>query len=146
MVKDGMWLLTIRKSQAFVPTMARTQAGFYMGIDPVEVLDVSDRKAIEKAVVRVVTQGNPTVPTPTRDSFPEDPLLKAAKVGTLAAFEKSAQTWKLSKNYRGYSISPYRIGKHGGSEEDPVRTEAIPEHEPLEQVVRRLVERATERV
>ena len=46
MSEDGLWLLTIRKGQAFMPTMARTEAGFYIGIDPVEVIDASDRVAL----------------------------------------------------------------------------------------------------
>jgi hypothetical protein len=142
-IKDGFWMLTIRKGQAFIPTMAQTEAGFYMGIDPVEVADVSDRKAVEDAMLRAIVRGNPTVPTPTRDTFPGDVLLKHAKVKSLSTFEKLAQTWKFSKREGAYLIAPYRPLKSGGSEEDPEKTEAIPTDEPIECAVRRLVERAT---
>ena len=141
--KDGLWLLTIRKGQAFVPTMACTQAGFYMGIDPVEVLDASDQAAVEQAMLRVINRGNPVVPTPARDSFPESPLLKYAGVRSHSAFEKSAQTWKLSKKEGVYFICPYQSSKYGGSEEDSDRMEAIPDDVPLESVVRRLVDSAS---
>ena len=143
MGKDGFWLLILRKGKAFVPTMAQTEAGFYIGIEPVEVIDATDRQGLEQALIRAVNRGNPVVPTPTRDKFPEDPLLKHAKVKSLSTFEKSAQSWKLSKREGAYLIAPYRPGKHGGSEEDVDRTEAIPEEEPLEYAVHRLVERAT---
>jgi len=142
-IKDGFWMLTIRKGQAFIPTMAQTEAGFYMGIDPVEVADVSDRKAVEDVMLRAIVRGNPTVPTLTRDTFPEDVLLKHAKVKSLSTFEKLAQTWKFSKREGAYLIAPYRPLKSGGSEEDPEKTEAIPTDEPIECAVRRLVERAT---
>jgi hypothetical protein len=145
-IKDGFWMLTIRKGHAFIPTMAQTEAGFYMGIDPVEVVDASDRKAVVDAVLRAIARGNPRVPTPTRDNFPEDVLLKYANVKSLSTFEKLAQTWKFSKRQGAYLIAPYRPLKSGGSEEDPERTEAIPTEEPLETAVQRLVERATQDV
>jgi hypothetical protein len=141
-VKDGFWMLTVRKSQAFIPTMAQTEAGFYMGIDPVEVVDAADRKAVEDAMLRAIGRGNPTIPTPTRDNFPEDVLLKYARVKSLSTFEKLAQTWKFSKRQGAYLIAPYRPLKSGGSEEDVDRTEAIPAETPLAEVVHRLVERA----
>ncbi len=141
-IKDGFWMLTIRKGQAFIPTMAQTEAGFYMGIDPVEVVDASDRKAVEDAMLRAIARGNPTVPTPTRDNFPEDVLLKYARVKSLSTFERVAQTWKFSKRQGAYLIAPYRPLKSGGAEEDPDRTEAIPAETALVEVVHRLVERA----
>ncbi len=144
MVKDGLWLLFLRKGQAFVPTMARTEAGFYMGIEPVEVVDARDPKAIEDAMLRAVERGNPVVPTPRRDNYPPDPLLKYANVKSMSTFEKSSQSWKLSKLGDAYVIAPYRPLKSGGSEEDVDRTEAIPVgEESLTSVVHRLVERAT---
>jgi len=62
----------------------------------------------------------------------------------MSAFEKSSQSWKLSKRGDAYLIAPYRPLKAGGSEEDADRTEAIPvAEESLTSVVHRLVERAT---
>jgi hypothetical protein len=87
-IKGGFWMLTIRKDQAFIPTIAQTEAGFYKEIDPVAVVDVSDRKAVEDAMLRAIARGNPTVPTPTRDNFPEDVPLKCARVKSLSTFEK----------------------------------------------------------
>jgi hypothetical protein len=135
-------MLVLRRGQAFIPTMARTEAGFYMGIEPVEVVEVSDWKGVEDALLRAVSRGNPTVPTPTRNTFPEPVLLKYAKVKSLSTFERSAESWKLSKREGAYLLAPYRPGKHGGSEEDPDRTEAIPAETPLVEVVHRLVKRA----
>jgi hypothetical protein len=96
--------------------------------------------------MRAISLGNPVVPTPARDNCPEDPLLKHANVKSLSTFERSAQSWKLSKREGAYRIAPYRPNKEGGAEEDLHTTEALPQEEPLESVVHRLVKRATEAV
>jgi hypothetical protein len=146
MVDDGFWLLILRKGQAFVPTMARTEAGFYMGIEPVEVVDAHDRVALEQAIIRVVKRGNPAVPTPSRADYSkkESVLLKHAKVKSLSSFEKLAKSWKFSKREGAYFIVPYRRREDSGAEEDLERGEALPAEMPLEQVVHRLVHRALE--
>jgi len=142
MATDGLWLLILRKGQAFVPTMAQTEAGFYVGVDPVEVVDLSDWKGVEDALFRAVSRGNPIIPTPTRDAFPEPVLLKYAKVKSLSTFERSAETWQLSKREGAYLLAPYLPQEHGGAEQDPDRTEAVPADMPLAEIIHRLVERA----
>jgi hypothetical protein len=126
--------------------MARTQAGFYMGVYPVRVLDVSDREAIEQAIISLVNRGTRQCRRLRETVFQKIPFQSMRRVRSLSTFEKSAQTWKLSKNNSGRLICPYRPGKYGGSEEDLARTEAMPQDEPLESVVHRLVERATQAV
>jgi hypothetical protein len=112
-------------------------------VSPIEAIDATDRLAVEQALIRAVSRGNPVVPTPARDNYPEDPLLKHAKVKSLSTFERSAQSWKLSRREGAYLIAPYWPSKEGGAEEDVDRTEAVPGEERLESVVHRLVERAT---
>ena len=140
--QDGFWMLIVRRVKAYVPTMARTEAGFYMGMEPIEVVDTSERQEVENAVMRAITRGNPVVPTPSRDNYPESPLLKRANVKSLSTFEKSAQTWKLAKNNGAYEIVPYKRVKTAGALEDRERTEVLPDSELLPVVVHRLVERA----
>lgn len=141
MPKTGLWLLFVFKGKAFVLTMAKTEAGFYMGVEPIDVVDLADKVELEKAIIAAIQRGNPSVPTPPREGFPE-PILKYAKVRSIAAFEKQSKCWKLSFRDNAYLIAPYRLSRHGGSEEDTIRTEAIPDDIPLEKVVRRLIERA----
>jgi hypothetical protein len=144
MVKDGLWLVFLFKEQVFVPTMARTTAGFYMGIEPVEVVNALDRAALEQAIIRVVKRGNPSVPTPTRTTFPKSPLLKYAKMKSISSFDKVAKSWKFSKRDGAFLIVPYRHRKDTGQEEDTERGEAIPGDVPLETIVRRLINRVLE--
>ena len=137
-------MLIIRKGKAYIPTMAKTEAGFYMGMDPIEVVDTADRREVEDAVMRAITRGNPVVPTPTRDSYPPSPLLKAANVKSLSTFEKSARSCKLSKAEGAYEIVPYKRTKPAGALEDREQSEYVADSEPLPVVVHRLVERALE--
>ena len=146
MTDSGHWLLFLFKGQALVPTMARTEAGFYMGIEPIEMVDVRDHDAVEQALMRAISRGNPSVPTPSRANFPRNPLLKYAKVKSDSSFDKLTKTWQLSKRDGAYFIIPHRSRKDRGKEEDVERGEAIPADKPLESVVRRLVCRALESV
>jgi hypothetical protein len=142
MVEDGHWLVFLLKDRALVPTMARTKAGFYMGIEPVEVVDPDDPGALEQAIMRTVKRGNPSVPTPPGGAkFPKSVLLKYAKMKSISSLDKLATSWQLSKREGAYLIVPYRPRKDSGKEEDTERGEAIPGDMPLEAVVHRLVHR-----
>jgi hypothetical protein len=145
MVEDGLWLIFLFKEQVLIPTMARTTAGFYMGIEPVEVVDVRDPAALEQAIIRVVKRGNPWVPTPPGGAkFPKSVLLKYAKLKSDSIFDKLSECWQLSKREGAYQIVPYRPREDRGREVDTERGEAIPADLPLETVVRRLISRSLE--
>ena len=58
MIEDGLWVVFLLNDQVLVPTMAKTKAGFYMGIEPVEVASTRDRVAVEQAIVRAVERRN----------------------------------------------------------------------------------------
>jgi hypothetical protein len=144
MLEDGLWLIFVFREQVFVPTTARTKAGFYLGIEPVEVVAARDRAAVEQALMRVISRGNPSIPTPVRATFPKNPLLKYAKVKSDSSFDSQTKSWQLSKRDGAYFIIPHRPRKNRGKEEDTERGEAIPAAVPLETVVRRLIGRALE--
>lgn len=141
-LQHGCWMLIVRKGKAYVPTMARTDAGFYLATEPIEVVDTADRQEVENAIMRAITRGNPVVPTPSRDNYPPDPLLKSANVKSVSTFEKSAERWQLARAKGVYEIVPYKRMKPAGAVEDREQTELVPDSEPLPVVVHRLVERA----
>ena len=110
MASDFYLMLGLRKDLAFIPgaflpTMARTRAGFYIGSEPVEVVDRADPK---EALLRTMVRGRPVIPTPPRDMFPKSVSLQHAKVRSLSAFEKDAKSWSFSRNKKGYFIVPHR--------------------------------------
>jgi len=122
--------------------MARTEAGFYLAIEPISVIDPHDRQSIRSALLEVIQKGNPTVPTPSRANYPPDPLLKHANVKTASAFERSSRRWKIAQYATGYGVATYRPGKYGGSEEDETTRQTFSLDEPVESVVDHLLERA----
>jgi hypothetical protein len=138
----GFWALFVRKKQVLIPTMARTEAGFYMAIEPVSVIDPQDRQSIRSALLEVIRRGNPTVPTPSRAAYPPDPLVKHANVKTSSAFERSSRRWKIAQYANGYVTATYRPGKYGGSEEDETTRQAFSLDEPVESVVDGLLDKA----
>lgn len=128
----------LRKGVVFVPTVARTEAGYYMGIEPLRVVPVDDSAAVQAAIKDAMSAGNPIVPTPTRANFPESNLLKYAKVRSWSAFEKNALNWTIDENAGIYKICPGRRHPEGGWEDDPERIETLPADATIEQVARRV--------
>ena len=70
--------------------MAKTEAGIYTDIEPVTVVPVADTDALMAAIKKTMVRGNPIIPTPKRDSWPEPVVLKYAKV--VSQPQKSART------------------------------------------------------
>ncbi|MGH9632965.1 MAG: hypothetical protein ACRD7E_32075 [Bryobacteraceae bacterium] len=138
-----MWELYVRKRLAYIPTMARTDAGFYLAIEPVEIVPIDDKVALEQALVKTIARGNPKVPTPTRGSFPQPVVLPHAKVKSWSTFMKGATGWSIANENGLFSIAPYRLGEHGGFEEDPEGKESFPDMAPVDSIVRRVVDRVT---
>jgi hypothetical protein len=145
MIEDGFWLVFLFRQQILVPTMARTKAGYYMGIEPVEVVDSHNQQAIEQAIIRTVKRGNPSVPTPPGGTkFTKSLLLKYTKMKSISSFDKIAKSWKFAKRDGAFLIVPYRPRIDRGQEEDTERGEAIPAGVPLETAVHRLIQRVLE--
>jgi hypothetical protein len=142
MVKNGYWMFIFRKGRVLVPTMAKTEAGFYVGVEPVHVLDEWDSEGIESAIVAAVERGNPRIPTPNRNEYGPDIVLKHAGVRSRDVFNRLARTWNLSLKDGMFQISPSRPGRYGGAEEDLDRQETISHTVPLHEVARRLIQRA----
>lgn len=136
------WAFYLRSGVAFIPTTAKTQAGFYIDVEPVEVVPVTERTSLERALLRTIQRGNPIVPTPARATFPAPVVLAHAKMRSWAAFEKSASGWSIAKVEGAFTIAPYRAGKHGGWKEDLESKEAIPDDVALRDIVARVLDRA----
>lgn len=82
----------VRDGVAFLPTVARTTAGFWMDVEPVEVVPfaAAETAGLCAALARVIDRGNPTVPTPTRATFPPWVVLRHAGVASARAFGRTA--------------------------------------------------------
>lgn len=83
----------LRNGTAFIPTMAKTEAGYWMGIEPVDVQKVEVPEALQTLLMDAVKRGNPVVPTPKRDKFPRALMERRSGLKSLSAFERTASCW-----------------------------------------------------
>ena len=121
-----------------MPIVARTEAGFYMDIEPVRAVPATDSEALQSAIMEAMSRGNPTVPTPMRATFPKPVVLKYAKVQSWSAFEKNALNWTIVEESGSYQIKPKRRRPDKGWEDDPEKIESLPPGASVDTVARRV--------
>jgi hypothetical protein len=131
--------LYLRNGIVYLPTVARTDAGFYMDVEPVRVVKFDDRKGLQSAIVEAMSRGNSVIPAPTRAAFPKAVVLKHANVKSWAAFEKNALVWSIDESNGNYRINPGRRRADRGWEDDPERIESFAPGTTLDAVAQRLL-------
>lgn len=143
-----LWHLYLRNGTVYMPTVARTEAGYYLDIDPVEVVPAADSENLQSTIGKALSKGNPVAPTPTRATFPKPVVSKYAKVKSWSAFEKGTLVWSIVENSGNYQIEPHRKAPDKGWEDDPTRIEHLPPGTTLEEVAQRVAAmiRLSERV
>ena len=60
------WGLFVRRDVAYIPTSARTESGFYLDVEPVEIAEINDTETFKEAVKAALSRGNPKMATPKR--------------------------------------------------------------------------------
>ena len=132
----------LRRGTAFVPTTAKTDAGYWMAIEPVDVRKVENREALQLMLVAAIERGNPVVPTPTRDNFPRPIMERYCGLKSLSAFERTASCWAISRHDGPYHIYEWRRSeRYRGAREKADETEVIlPGETPIETVAMRAAE------
>jgi hypothetical protein len=81
---------TLKDRIVYVPTMAKTEAGFCMRREPVAVVPAANTEALQRALQDVMDRGNAVIPTPKRDSFLPPVLPKYAGARSWSAFMNGA--------------------------------------------------------
>ncbi len=136
---DGsLWHVYVRQGIAYVPTVARADAGFYLDIEPVAVVPATDVDGVQAAVRKAIGKGNPRIPTPSRATFPKPVILKHAKAKSWSVFEKGASVLTISRKGDCYKIQAGRKRPDAGWEPDPSQVELLPEGAGVEVVAERV--------
>lgn len=133
-----LWQLYLRRNTTYVPTVARTEAGYYIDIEPVRVVSAKDSNALQRAIEQAMTEGNPNIPAPTRAAFPKPVVLKYAKVKSWSAFEGDALYWQILETDGTYQVKPGRRRPDGGWLGDAQRAESFPPGTAPDEVARRV--------
>jgi len=132
-----LWGLYLRDGIAYVPTMARTQAGYSTYIEPIYVVPAANTGDLQHAIHKAIDSGNPRVPTPPRAT--PHPVLKYAGVKSWSAFEKNACYWTILEKDGVYQIKPGRKAKPRGWEDDVEKIESFPPGTAADEVIKRLI-------
>jgi len=106
---------TLKDGIVYLPTVAKTEAGFYMDREPVAVVPAEHTDGLRLALRNLVARGNAIIPTPKRNAYPPPVLPKYAGVKTWAAFMRGASEWKIAEKNGNYEIVPYRKDPKGGA-------------------------------
>ncbi len=88
--------LYIIGNKAIIPTVARTQAGYYLEVEPVTHLDLADPK-LSEAMRKSLDGGNPIVPTSSRATFPEPVVLRYTGAKSWKKFAELADCWTVTE-------------------------------------------------
>lgn len=132
------WHIYLRENTVYVPTVAKTDVGYYMDVDPVRTVSVSDSHALQAAIAEAMNKGNPIVPTPSRAAFPKPAVLRHVGLKSWATFEKDATLWTIREEDGGYRVVQGKRGADRGWEDDPDRIELLPFGATVETVARRV--------
>src|SRR5215831_11181562 len=107
-----MWSVYYRSGRFFVPVVAKTEAGYYLDIDPVAAVPGDALDALVTCVRAAIGRGNPRVPTPTRAEFPKPVVLGPAGVKSWASFERTAASWTIARDAGDYVVTASARGSN----------------------------------
>lgn len=133
------WGLFVRNNVAYIPTSAKTEAGFYLEIEPVEMAKIEDSANFREALKAALSRGNPIVATPKREDYGKPPVMKYAKVKSWAQMERESSFWGITENNGNYEFGPYRKRADRGWEEDPSRITKLPPKLTVDEVAEEIV-------
>jgi hypothetical protein len=87
------------KSIIIVPHQAKTEAGFYMEVEPVEVAAIDNLEAVIEALERAWSRPTEVVPTPSPHGYSvrNVPSVKAAKAKSYTDFVRGALLWNINQ-------------------------------------------------
>jgi hypothetical protein len=93
----GTVSIYVRKGKAHIPTLAKTETGVYLTIDPVYTIDLNVDN-LTTAINIVRKAGNPRIPHPTRDEIIRlpQPVLKASKVNSWKKMAEGGTSYTIS--------------------------------------------------
>ncbi len=123
-----------------VPTVVQTEAGYWLGIEPVECASWSDLRSVIVAVQHADARNGRIVPTPSRQNFPKPAVLPYSTVKSMNDFEKKYELASIFRSSEGaYSVERYKPSEDGsGGVIDPDASTTYPSGTSLDKIVEHL--------
>jgi len=133
--------INIRKGKAYIPTLARTELGVYITVDPVYTVDLNIGN-LTQIIEKVLKTGNPRIPHPTREELSHlpDPVLKAAKVSSWKKLAEGGATYSISQQDEGFDLEFYKKDEKGRFITDTSKTRRFPLGTELKEIITIILE------
>jgi hypothetical protein len=80
-----------------LPTEVKTEAGFWLSIEPVEIATLKQPDTVFRAIRNATSRAGKIVPTPTRQNFPKPVILSYAKAKSWREFQRRHSLVALSQ-------------------------------------------------
>jgi len=114
MSEKGRISVYVRQNKVYVVTVARTDVGFYLDVEPVYVTNyhVDD---LAKVLEKVCQAGNPIIKHPAQneiDNFPQ-PVLIAAKTSSWKKFAKNGAHYLVSFELNRIGLEMSKLDQKG---------------------------------
>jgi hypothetical protein len=101
------------KKKVLVPTVAETEAGFFVEIEPLNIYEHHDVDGWTRGIARAMARGSKTVPTPDGEMEPGSQILDALHLNSWSEFEKEAVLFTVHRGARYISIYATGFGEDG---------------------------------
>ena len=122
-----------------VPAVAKTEAGFWLDTEPVEVADATFPVSVSEAIKKSAARARIIVPTPPRSS-PKPVVLGYANVKSWSAFAKTHELLSIVRTDAGqYLVNPHRRLEGGGYVVKANGGKQLPAGSTLDDAIARLV-------
>jgi hypothetical protein len=124
-----------------VPTKAKTEAGYWLDIEPVDRASVDDPASVLSALRKAAEQKDLIVPTPTRATFPKPVVLSYSTARSWSDFEKRHKQFSIARTPDGrYQIERYKRSPEGsGVVVDEAATRTLASGTSLEDIAAEVV-------
>ena len=140
-----MWNVYVCVGRAFIPDVAKTEAGFFLDVEPVRTVELGDLPALAAALDQAMANGNPLVQTPARSSFPKPVVLKLAGVKNWNTFMKRARCFTILRGESEIEIAEAGRDEKGAWIESPSLHQGFSLRTSSLELARHIVERARQR-
>ncbi len=133
------------KKTAFVPNVAKTEAGYFLGVDPVRIAKLNDVAALTVIIAQAMASGNPQVPTPNRIAFSKPVILKPAGAKNWNAFVEKGDCFTIFQSMEGLEIAETGRNKDGQWVDCPSLIQNLPAGSSESDIAKSLIEGAARR-
>jgi hypothetical protein len=139
-----LWHVYVVRGIALIPNVARTEAGYFLDVEPLREAKVDDLQSLASAIEQAMAAGNPRVPTPTRAAFPKKPyILKSAGVRTWKELERTGAAFTI---LGGNELEIAETGRNDGEWVDaPLLNQKLAPSSSAFEIAKRIAERVGQR-